>query len=126
MKDYIQQNHSSQLSSNKHRWISWATSKKQQWHSKINGMGKTKFLSTTSTWVPKPKSKQRKKPRRRKRSKNYKSSSCWVPKNLLQTQGYYVGNSWIWLPKNILPPNPRAKQVCTSTDYKESFKPMGA
>ena len=77
-------------------------------------MGKTKVLSTTSTWVPKAKSKQRKKPRHRKRSKKYKSSSCWVPKNLLQTQGYYAGNSWIWIPKNILPSNPREQHVATT------------
>ena len=118
MKDYIQQNHSSQRSSNKHRWISRATSKKQQWNSKINGMGKTKVLSTTSTWVPKEKSKQRKEPRRRTRSKKYKSSSCWVPKNLLQMQGYYAGNSWIWIPKNILPPNPRENQVATAYKHR--------
>ena len=112
MKDYIQQNHFSQRSLNKHKWISHTTSKKQQWHSKMNIMGKTTVLSTTSTWAPKTKPpKRRKKPHRRKCPKKYKSSSCWVFKNLLQTQGYYAGNSWIWLAKNILPPNPRAKQV---------------
>ena len=63
-------------------------------------------------WVPKAKPQRRKKPCRKKWPKKYKSSSHWVPKNLLWTQGYYTGNSWIWLPKNILPnTQPRAKQV---------------
>ena len=63
-------------------------------------------------WVPKAKPQQRKKPRRKKRPKIFKSSSRWVPKNLLWTQGYYMGISCIWLPKNILPnTQPRAKQA---------------
>lgn len=78
----------------------------------------TASTSLPPTAIPKQlkntsKSTRRKPSRKRKtnRLEGFPTMQIWVPRTLLQMQGYYDGNAYIWLPKEKFrhPPQPTSK-----------------
>ena len=76
----------------------------------INLRHKTQEKITTMVWRPKSSSPSTTKPipATKRKSKSSNSSTFvekqplkprWVPKTILQTQGFYKGNTMLWLPK---------------------------
>ena len=52
---------------------------------------------------------------------NHKIISWWIPQHLLRAQGYYEGNTWIWVPKRK---NKPITMSMTSTSMGQPLLPL--
>ena len=50
---------------------------------------------------------------------NQRTKLVWIPKNLLLAQGYYNGNTTIWIPKNKPSPSPHTRPLPNTNKHKQ-------